>query len=243
MQVKEISRELSTTGVLNIHADTRSVLQHLISAFMLMCKARLYCSPNIPKCYIQFNKDTPGIVYKSVDCDPYSCINFDLYPTNYTENLIALEDLGRGSIGKAWLCITLSTHNCAPCVLKFDNIHTTSPKLKKEFEMWNCIYPEFMGMVRFQSWSGSDALVMPHFSTILDSERDAYRNNIDLVLRSKFQAKGKIHNDVRWQNIGKYKCKVGGSIVVVVYDLESVTDIDESTDPVWIENAINKLFT
>jgi hypothetical protein len=44
--------------------------------------------------------------------------------------------------------------------------------------MWNLLYPDFSTMVKLEHWSGADALVMPHFSTVLESEREQYKDEI-----------------------------------------------------------------
>jgi hypothetical protein len=52
----------------------------------------------------------------------------------------------------------------------------------KEREMWHLLYSEFSTMVRVEHWSGADALVMSHFSTVLESEREQYRDELFEVL-------------------------------------------------------------
>jgi hypothetical protein len=95
-------------------------------------------------------------------------------------------------------------------------------------------------MIKLESWSGADALVMPHFSTVLEQERELYRDEILKVL-TKIAERGKVHKDVRWRNIGKYKSK-GGNVVIVVYDLHDVIDYDACAHNVWIENAMTELY-
>lgn len=155
--------------------------------------------------------------------------------------MVALEDLGRGSTGKAWLCVSVSQPFSAVCVLKFDNKDALSVKLQKEKEMWDFLYPELSNMVQIDVWSGSEALVMPHFSTVLESERDLYKKEIFQVLTTHFKQRGKVHNDVRWRNIGKYK-KKNGAVALVVFDLYDIVDYDVSIHHDWIDRAIDSLF-
>ena len=170
-----------------------------------------------------------------------SMVDYDKYPNKNVKTLVALEDLGRGSTGKAWLCVTVTQSYSAPCVLKFDNEHSWSAKLRMEKEMWHLLYPEFASMVKIEMWSGADALVMPHFSTILESEREQYKDELRKVLQSHFMENGKVHLDLRWRNIGKYKDK-SGAVSLVVYDLYDVVDYDVNLHLAWIEKAMQYLF-
>ena len=96
-------------------------------------------------------------------------------------------------------------------------------------------------MVKLEHWSGADALVMPHFSTVLDSEREEYRHELLEVLISHFMEKGKVHRDVRWRNIGKFRNR-SGAVALVVYDLHDVVDYDVDVHHDWIEKAMQSLF-
>ena len=156
------------------------------------------------------------------------------------KTLVALEDLGRGSTGKAWLCVTVTKPCSAVCVLKFDNKHDHSNNLMEERKMWNLLYPELSHMIKLERWSGSDTLVMPHLSTVLEHERREYRESIFEVLTTKFQKNRKVHNDVRWCNIGKYRSKCG-KVIVVIYDLHDVVDYDAGAHNDWIEKSIQSL--
>ena len=84
-------------------------------------------------------------------------------------------------------------------------------------------------------------MVMPHFSTVLESERVQYKDELEKVLISRFMEKRKVHLDVRWRNIGKYRQK-SGEVALVVYDLYSVVDYDENQHRGWIEKAMGSLF-
>jgi hypothetical protein len=51
--------------------------------------------------------------------------------------------------------------------------------------------------------SGADALVMPHFSTVLECERDHRKDELLEVLNRKLMNNGNVYGDVRWRNSGK----------------------------------------
>jgi hypothetical protein len=239
---REMDRSLCVTRVMNIYADPICVLQHLCGAFQLMSKAHPHHTANLPRCLLKFHKGMHAVTFHPV---PYgvvhSKVDYDKYPNKNVKTLVALEDLGRGSTGKAWLCVTVTQPCSASCVLKFDNKHSQSEKLVKERDMWHLLYPEFSTMVKLEHWSGADALVMPHFSTVLDSEREQYKDELLEVLTSHFREKGKVHRDVRWRNIGKYRNR-SGAVALVVYDLHDVVDYDVDVHHDWIENAIQSLF-
>jgi orotate phosphoribosyltransferase-like protein len=82
---------------------------------------------------------------------------------------------------------------------------------------------------------------MPHFSTVLESERELYKDDILQVLTTHFMQNRKVHKDVRWRNIGKYKSR-NGAIALVVFDLHDVVDYNVDAHHDWIENAMNSLY-
>ena len=96
-------------------------------------------------------------------------------------------------------------------------------------------------MVKVKQWSGADALVMPHFSTVLEHERGQYRDELVHVLTSKFMENGKVHRDVSWRNVGKYRRR-SGSVVLVVFDLHDVVDYNVDAHGDWIEAAVKSLY-
>ena len=239
---KEMERLLCTTRVRSIYDDTICVLQHLCGAFQLMAKAHLHHTANLPRCLLKFHKGISAVTFHPMSYDAvYSKVDFNKFPNQNVKTLVALEDLGRGSTGKAWLCVTVTQPRSASCVLKFDNKQTRSVKLAKEREMWHLLYPEFSTMVKLETWSGCDALVMPHFSTVLESERGRYKDEISQVLTRHFMQNGKVHRDVRWRNIGKYRSQ-DGSVALVVFDLEGVVDYDMDVHHRWIDKAMHSLF-
>jgi hypothetical protein len=238
----EMDRLLCTTRVMNIYEDPICVLQHLCGAFQLMSKAHLHHTANLPRCLLKFHKEVHTVTFHPVSYDAvHSKVDFNKFPHKNVRTLVALEDLGRGSTGKAWLCVTVTKPCSASCVLKFDNKHSRSEKLLKELEMWNLLYPEFSAMVKLEHWSGADALVMPHFSTVLESEREQYKDEILQVLINRFMQNGKVHRDVRWRNIGKYRSR-SGAVALVVFDLYDVVAYDMDAHHNWIEEAMQSLY-
>ena len=49
----------------------------------------------------------------------------------------------------------------------------------------------------------------------------------------------KVHNDVRWSNIGKYRNSQGR---VVVFDLHDIKDFNAEIQDQWVEAAMHKLY-
>ena len=240
--IQEMERLLCTTNVMKIYQDPECVLQHLCGAFQLMSKAHLYHSSKLPRCLLKFHKNIHTVTFHPVSYeDVYSMVDFDKFPNAKVGTLVALEDLGRGSTGKAWLCVTVTKPRSASCVLKFDNKQSKSEQLLHERNMWHLLYPEFSSMVKLECWSGADALIMPHFSTVLPDERENYKNELLNVLTNHFMAKHKVHNDVRWCNIGKYK-KKNGDVALVVFDLHDVVDYSVDIHVDWIKKAMKALF-
>jgi hypothetical protein len=125
--------------------------------------------------------------------------------------------------------------------LVFDSKNVNSKNLKRERDMWHLLYPEFSHMVKVEQWSGADALVMPHFSTVLECEREHYKDELFSVLNNKVMNNGKVHRDVRWRNIGKYRNKDGG-VSLVLYDLHDVVDYIVDLHNEWIDNVMKTLF-
>jgi hypothetical protein len=241
--VEEMERLLCCTEVLNIHSNPVRVLEVLSGAFQLMATSHLHHHSNLPRCLLKFHKKNIGTVtfhpasYKSV----HSMIDFDKFPNTNVKTLVALEDLGRGSTGKAWLCAAATKPRSTACVLKFDNTDYYSLNLRIERDMWHLLYPEFSHMVKLERWSGADALVMPHFSTVFECEREQYKDELITVLNSKFMNNGKVHNDVHWRNIGKYRNK-DGNVSLVLFDLRDVVDYNVDLHNNWIGDAVNTLF-
>jgi hypothetical protein len=228
---EEMERLLGVTRVMNLYENPIRVLQHLCGAFQFMPRAHSHHTANLPRCLLKFHKGIHAVTFHPVPYDAvHSRVDFNKFPNKNVKTLVALEDLGRGSTGKAWLCVTVTQPCSASCVLKYANKRSESDKLMKEREMWHLLYPEFSTMVKLEHWSGADALVMPHFSTVLESEREQYKDEILQVLTTRFMQNGKVHRDVRWRNIGKYRSR-SGAVVLVVFDLHDVADYDVDVDP------------
>lgn len=239
---QEMERKLCTTPVMNIYQEPIRVLQHLCHAFQLMFHAPLDHTSGLPRCLLKLHKDVCRVTFHPASYDAVvSEVDFNKFPSKDVKTLVALEDLGRGSTGKAWLCVTMTKSRSASCVLKFDNEDCVSSRLFMEREMWHLIYPEFSTMVKVEHWSGADALVMPHFSTVLKHEREQYKAELLAVLTTRFMEKGKVHRDVQWRNIGKYR-KKNGEVALVVFDLYSVVDYNVDAHRDWIDNAMKVLF-
>jgi hypothetical protein len=76
---------------------------------------------------------------------------------------------------------------------------------------------------------------------VLEDERGRYKEELRDVLTSKFMRNGKVHKDVRWRNIGKYRSK-SGSVVLVLFDLHDVVDYNVDAHSDWIETAVKSLY-
>ncbi len=239
---QQMERELCTTDVVSIRTEPNRVLQLLCRAFQLMAMSHTHHSGRLSRCLLKFHKDISAVTFHPVSYeDIQPLVDFNKFPSKNVKNLVALEDLGRGSTGKAWLCVTVTKPRSAACVLKFDNKESKSVKLMHERDMWLLMYPEFSSMIKLEHWSGADALVMPHFSTVLEHERDQYRDELVNVLTSKFMENGKVHRDVCWRNIGKYRSR-SGSVMLVVFDLYDVVDYNVDAHGDWIESAVKSLY-
>lgn len=238
---QQMERVLCTTEVVNIHMEPHRVLQLLCRAFRPMAVAHTHHRSKLSRCLLKFHKETSAVTFHPASYeDVQALVDFNRFPAKNVTNLVALEDLGRGSTGQGWLCATLSKPRSAVCVLKFDNEDAWSDKLRHERDMWTLLYPEFSDLIKLEQWSGADALVMPHFATVLEHEREQYREELRDVLTRKFMENGKVHRDVRWSNIGKYLSQ-DGRVVLVVFDLLSVVDYKVGAHGDWVEKAVKSL--
>jgi hypothetical protein len=241
-ELPEIDRTLNVTRVLDIYENFESVLQHICTALKRMSQVKLNYNNGVSRVLFKLHKDQNRISFHpsssiQIDSDNLCCSNF---PRSTITSLIAVEDLGRGSSGKAWLtCTCTKTRDGARaiCVLKYGN--KESVKLEHEKRMWDILYPEFNGKIRLELWSGSFALMMPHFCSVKVEDREMYKESIEKLLKERFHDRSYIHQDVRWRNIGFY---IEDDVnVPVLYDLESVRKIDDQNDS-WVEIAINNLY-
>ncbi len=203
---QQMGRRLCTTPVMSIYGEPYGVLRQLTSAFQLMAMSRRNYHRMLPFCLLKFQKGKNTVTFHPINSfeQLYERVQFNSFPSNNTKNLLALEDLGSGSTGKAWLCATVTQPRSAACVLKF---HITDPtgndSLTFEHSMWETLYRDFLGMVKLEMWSGSAALVMPYFPPVLEQERDHYKDEIREVLTNTFMAKGKVHTGAIWVSIAK----------------------------------------
>jgi hypothetical protein len=237
-----MERKLCTTAVMNIHTHPKEVLQLLCGAFQLMANAHTHHNGNLRRCLLKFHKGIKTVTFHPASYDEVEPhVDYNKYPSKNVKNLIALEDLGRGSTGKAWLCVIVTKFSSSVCVLKFDNMEAISGNLKSEKTMWKLLYPEFRNKIRLEFWSGAFALVMPHFATVLVHEREMYMDQLMEVF-SKFVRKKKVHQDVRWSNIGKYRSQ-SGEVKLVLFDLLDVVDYDEGVHNGWVDAAVNSLYS
>eukprot|EP00601_Ochromonadales_sp_CCMP2298_P024629 CAMPEP_0173282286 /NCGR_PEP_ID=MMETSP1143-20121109/6724_1 /TAXON_ID=483371 /ORGANISM="non described non described, Strain CCMP2298" /LENGTH=568 /DNA_ID=CAMNT_0014219817 /DNA_START=38 /DNA_END=1742 /DNA_ORIENTATION=- len=240
-----VERALHTSPVINAYTDYDLLLQYLCSAFTRMTQVKLNQRRGVPRSLFKLHKGedaSPKISFHPIDGIPFSVekITSNKFPRANTKMLLALEDLGRGSTGKAWLCCTLST-SPALCVLKFANkSNNVSARLKQEKEWWDAVYPQFMGMTKVEVWGGSDALVMPHICAIPEVERDEFRERICAMMRTSFHKRGYKHQDVAWRNIGYYVDMEDNIKSPVLFDLERVSAGVESDE--WVTEAMSRLF-
>lgn len=235
-------RRLYVTRIYDAHKEGEAALGLLYTALWRM--AHVAPTPLASPTFVfRLTKDSSaGITWHALKNFPTQykkdATRADAYPRRNVKHLLAIEDLGRGSSGKVWLMSTASVKP-AVCVLKFGNRGDDSPRLWKEHDWWNKIYPEFSGMVAVERWSGPLALRMPHFAAVRPEDRAQHRSAVCEVLHTKFGTRF-VHKDVRWENIGLYK--KGKAIVAVLFDLESVVEYSESLHKGWVERDIAKLY-
>mmetsp|Transcript_24421 Transcript_24421/g.35886 ORF Transcript_24421/g.35886 Transcript_24421/m.35886 type:complete len:594 (+) Transcript_24421:43-1824(+) len=240
--VEEVERKLHTTRVYNIHSESEVTLQVVCTALSAMASAYLHHRPGLSQCLFKFHKDITSITWHPTSYEAVlNRVNFNRFPPHCTRCLIALEDLGRGSTCKSWLAVTTSAKHSAVCVLKFEyEADAMSMILRTELKNWKLLYPEFASMTAVEVWSGSEALKMPYFGSIPETEREKFREPIRRLLSTKF-GKKYVHPNVRWRSIGKYTNN-DGERVPVLYDLHNVREYNEERDFDWIDAAILKLY-
>jgi hypothetical protein len=217
---------------------------HICASFLRMNAVKLHHRSTFPHCVFKLHLNQRHITWHAVTSIgiEFVHLNTHKFPRKDVKTLIALEDLGRGRSGKAWLASTLS-QKPAICVLKFCNDDTGSmQKLDLEKSWWHEVYPEFKKMVKIRMWSGSYALMMPHFCAIPAVERTLYYDSIKDLLTEKFCKKLLIHTDVAWRNFGMY-VKKPRYYQPILYDLESVAKVTTMKEALeWVDAAMAKLF-
>jgi hypothetical protein len=239
-----VERALHTSPVINAHTDYDLLLQYLCSAFTRMTQVKLNLHRGVPRSLFKLHRGEdarPKISFHPLDDIPFVVENIqsNRFPRANTKMLLALEDLGRGSSGKAWLCCTLSS-SPALCVLKFGNkSDNVSARLKQEKQWWDAVYPQFKAMTKVEVWGGSDALVMPHICAIPEEERGEFKDGVRAMMLENFHKQGLEHKDVAWRNIGYYEDN-NHIKSPVLFDLERLSEHVNSD--AWVEEAMARLF-
>jgi hypothetical protein len=239
-------RALHTSPVINAYTEYDLLLQFLCSAFTRMTQVTLNQYKGVPRSLFKLHKGedaNPKISFHPITAIPLEVETIpsrsNKFPGANTKTLLALEDLGRGSTGKAWLCCTLSK-NPALCVLKFGNkSDNVSARLKQEKIWWDLVYPQFKRMTKVEVWGGSDALMMPHICTIPEEERGGFRDSIHALLLETFHQREYRHMDVAWRNIG-FCVDKNNEKLPVLFDLERMSEQVDSED--WVTDALSRLF-
>lgn len=95
-------------------------------------------------------------------------------------------------------------------------------------------------MIKLGQWLGADALDMLHFSTVLGLKREQYEDEVSQVLITHYMQNDKVHKDVRWHNIGKYRTS-GGAVTLIAFDLHDVMDYEVDVHNKWIEKTMHFL--
>ena len=102
-------RTLSCTKILNWRDDIPFFFNFLSTALTRMTLARVGYYKSTSSSFIRFHKDAEGMTWRTVKNVEEECrkkINFEKYPRSNVKYLLAVEDLGRGTNGKAWLVTT-----------------------------------------------------------------------------------------------------------------------------------------
>jgi hypothetical protein len=106
--------------------------------------------------------------------------------------------------------------------------------------MWSLLCPEMSSLIRLEHWFGAKASVSLT-SLLCQHEREMSKVELLDVLTNKLMGRGKVHRDVFWRKIGKYK-RNSGSVVLVVFDLNDMVDYDVDAHGDWIGAAMKQLF-
>jgi hypothetical protein len=117
------NRCLSSTEIFNAYDNGTELLAVLCSALRRMECARVgFYHSKSAMCLFKLTKGQACISWHPSSYEEaVARVNFNRYPQSKTATLLALEDLGRGSFGRCWLCITTSAANAGVCVLKYRN--------------------------------------------------------------------------------------------------------------------------
>lgn len=151
--------------------------------------------------------------------------------------LYALEDLGHGAHGRVWLACTSSG---SVCVLKFSLSSNPKVSLDKEKDIWDTVYASLGIKVYREQWNGHEALRMPHFTKVQESDKTKTLPLLEKTLRDDYSANKVRHDDVEWRNVGTYVDNKTNKPKVILFDMGSASKV-EKEDSKWIGNALEKL--
>jgi hypothetical protein len=142
------TRRLCTSAVLDSERDKGRLLQFIYTSLGRMNQVKFNYRQGPGICVFQLHRGNSGISWHSlpVSFDMNAVISSSKYPRNNIQNLLAVEDLGRGSSGKVWLTMA-NSNNSAICVLKFHNYRRYEKQLETEKNWWDILYPEFASLV------------------------------------------------------------------------------------------------
>lgn len=243
---RSFKRVLHATSIIRSVGNSDALLQLMYTALARMSTVHLSHRPGVPSCLFLFLKNSNSVSWSPEGYDAARLRLSEVenaFPLRSTTRLVALEDLGRGSSGKAWLACTNSPKNASLCVLKFSNRADEAGALERECGHWIYIYPEFADMVRVEKWSGSPALLMPHFAVIHDEFREGMKEEVAKLLQ-RFVDSGFVHTDVNWRNLGYYMKE--GDKVPVLFDLDGAQNIENAGKSFdvsdWIASSMLTLF-
>ena len=245
-----VDRRLYTTKVYDIYEEPVGVLNLVYHAIFMMTQARGRPRSAPSRFLLGFHKEKEPITWHPMPENIMLEVNFSKFPHGTVKNLFAIEDLGRGAAGRAWLTVTQRSSSSssnsssnstsrAVCVLKFSN-RGESHGLKDEAACWRKVYPEFATRVSLESWSGFPALKMPHFADISVDERIEFIQQL-MPLLTRFENAGLVHKDVKWKNMGKYQVRDSGDICLVLYDFSHIGPFHAVNDAGWKERAVEFL--
>ena len=240
IEVKENVRLLSRTEIVDGRINFDNLVRLLCSALIRMSHAKPNYHANNCKILLTFHLEQPLITWFTPTAEFMENIKPHKFPRRHTKKLIALEDLGTGATGKAYLCGTAYQEGSAICVLKFHHTKKNDHSLEIELKAWKDVYPEFETMVNVRVWSSNHALMMPHFPSYTTDERGNHdiKKQIHDLLKKKFFSKKLCHPDVKWRNLGKFTDK-NNFTVPILFDLVGLTICKDAS---WIDTAMSHLF-
>lgn len=242
-----LDRKLFCTKTIDAAAEKIYLGQVIATCLIRMSHARSQCYPFPQRYLFRFHCGSlKKFTWMAACCDSSTTIlekiRFDKFPNARVKNLLAVEDLGRGSNGKVWLTTTETFKSV--CVLKFDNKNNRC-NLDFEAELWVKLYDSAISsMVKVDQWSGAFALMMPYFATIQEIDRELYQLQITKLLE-RIHNLGYYHDDVHWRNMGCYRDDAGVNVPILL-DLIHVKEFaiksPSSNSKEWIQKGLRNLF-